>query len=298
MFVIKYQKLFLSLSTAFVVLALLAVAVFGLKPGVDFSGGSLLEILYTEKAPSPESVETVLEEVAVTGVSIRREGEKGYAIRTAFLEEEAHAALAEALSFEGRYPFEEARFSSVGPSVGRELRYKAYWALAAVIVMIIFYVAFAFRKVSKPVSSWKYGFVAILALIHDIIIPTGVFAILGQTLGFEVDALFVTALLAILGFSVNDTIVVFDRIRENLSENEQKGAKEPFADVVGKSLSQTLVRSVNTSLTVFIALLFLLFLAGTSVETFVVTMLVGVVAGSYSSIFLASPLLVVLARKK
>jgi len=161
-----------------------------------------------------------------------------------------------------------------------------------VVFCIITFIAFAFRGVSKPVQSWKYGVVAIITLLHDILLPLGLFAVLGHFFGAEVDALFIVALLTILGISINDTIVVFDRIRENLRLNEERNKREEYEEVVGRSIIQTLARSINTSLTVIIVLISLYFLGPVATQNFALTLIVGMVAGTYSSIFLASPLLV------
>jgi preprotein translocase subunit SecF len=187
----------------------------------------------------------------------------------------------------------EDQFNSVGPTIGAELLQKAWIAIALVIISIIIFIAFAFRGVSKPVESWKYGVVAIITLVHDILIPTGLFAVLGQTHNAEVDSLFIVALLTILGISINDTIVVFDRIRENLRKNHDKSKHEEFDAVVSKSIKQTLTRSINTSVAVVIVLAALWLLGPASTHDFALTLIVGMVAGTYSSIFLAAPLLVV-----
>ena len=173
------------------------------------------------------------------------------------------------------------------------------WAITLVLLVIAIFFAFVFRKVSKPISSWKYGLVVLLALAHDVIVPVGAFAILGHFFGAEVDTLFVTALLVILGFSVHDSIVVFDRVRENLKKNQEgNNSKEPFDETVGKSVSQTIARSINTSLTVVIVLLVLFFTGPASAHYFVLTLLIGIIAGTYSSIFLGSPLLVTLEKRQ
>ena len=182
----------------------------------------------------------------------------------------------------------------MGPVIGAELRQKELIAIALVILCIVLFIAFVFRKISEPVSSWKYGLVAIITLIHDIAIPSGVFALLVHYRAAEIDILFTTALLAILGISLNDTIVVFDRIRENLRRNREMRGKETFEETVGKSLQQTYIRSFNTSFTVILVLLSLFLIGGETTKNFALTLLVGMVAGTYSSIFLASPLLVIL----
>lgn len=183
----------------------------------------------------------------------------------------------------------ERRFDTIGPTIGQELRTKSLIAIALVILLIVSYIAFAFRSVSQPLASWKYGATTVVALIHDVIIPAGFFAVAGRFLGFEVDTLFVTAVLTILGFSVHDTIVVFDRIRENLKRPSFRG---DFEALVNQSVRETLVRSLNTSLTVILALAAVYFFGGVSTKVFSVTLIVGIVVGTYSSIFIASPLLV------
>ena len=190
----------------------------------------------------------------------------------------------------------ELAFTSVGPALGSQFAHKALWALIAVVVAIIAYIAFAFRKVSKPVPSWGYGLTVIAILAHDLIIPTGFFAIFAHFTGAEVDSLFVTALLALLGYSVNDTIIIFDRVREHLRNNDKDHTHEEFAETVGKSIRETMTRSINTSLTVILALLALAVLGAQATRTFALVLLVGVVAGTYSSVLLAAPLLVPLSR--
>ena len=184
----------------------------------------------------------------------------------------------------------EISFSSIGPSVGRELRGQSLKAVVAVIVGISIYVAWAFRKVSEPVKSWKYGLIVLLTLFHDISIPIGLLAILGSLKGIEIDTNFIVALLVVMGFSVHDTIVIFDRIRENLMT---MGKKVPFASVVDASIRETIARSVNTSFTVLLVLIAIYFLGGETTRHFSLALIIGIAAGTYSSIFLASPLLVV-----
>ena len=278
------------------VASIIALSVWSLDLGIDFTGGSILEVSYTEEKPSAIFVEETLVSLELSGSSVRVAGENGYIIRTPFLAEETRVALIEALGGEDQLNVD--RFSSVGPTIGEELRSKALIAIVIVVAAIILFIAFAFRKVGKPISSWMYGLAAIGALIHDVLIPVGIFAVLGAFLGMQVDTLFVMALLAILGFSVNDTIVVFDRVRENLKEDHDHGKNEPFERIVGSSLSQTYARSLNTSLTTLVVLIALFVLGGPTIHTFVLTLILGVIFGTYSSIFLASPLLVLMAGKK
>lgn len=289
--VIKYRKIFFIISSILVVGALVSIFTFGLRPGVEFAGGTIVEVSFNEEAYVEKgTLEAELAEVLPDrSISVQETGETGYLVRSEFLSEEDQNAVIGLFSDEGETV---ERISAIGPSIGSELKTRASIAIVVVVLIIILFIAYAFRKVSEPVSSWRYGFVAIAALIHDTLIPTGAFAILGAYLGYEVDVLFVMALLAILGYSVNDTIVVFDRIRENLALNAEKNKKEDFKEVVGRSLEQTYSRSLNTSLTTILVLLALYFFGATSTEHFALTLLIGAIAGTYSSIFLASPLLV------
>ena len=198
------------------------------------------------------------------------------------------------LSKDPANPAVEQRSNTIGPTVGAELKNKAFLAIGLVVFFIVLFITFAFRKVSYPVASWKYGLATIIALAHDVLIPTGVFVVWMHFRGGEIDLLFVSAILAILGYSVHDTIVVFDRVREHLRVNQSSKTKETFAETVGKSVTETFGRSINTSFTIFLALVALYFIGGASTKDFAFVLLVGIIAGTYSSIFIASPLLVTL----
>lgn len=286
----KNLKYFFYLPASLSVVAVLAIALWGLRPGIDLSGGSLLQVSYAGARPPVEQIEAIAAPLNFGELRVQPSGEQSYIIRTRALSNEEKNDLEAVLGGLGQ--MHEDQFTSVGPVIGAELLEKAWIAIALVVLCIIAFIAFAFRGVSKPVASWKYGIVAIVTLLHDILIPTGLFAILGHFAGAEVDSLFIVALLTILGISINDTIVVFDRIRENLRLNEEKSRHEAFDEVVGRSIMQTLARSINTSLTVVIVLGALLFLGPETTRTFALTLIVGMIAGTYSSIFLASPLLV------
>ena len=271
-------------------LALLAILFWGLKPGIDLAGGSFLQVTYTSARPPVSQVHAVTAKLNFGEVRIQPTGSNGYILRQRDLTPQEKNQLEAVLS--GLGPLNEDQFTTVGPILGKELLQKAWIALTLVTLCIILFIAFAFRHVSKPVASWKYGVVAIVTLVHDVLIPTGLFALLGAVRGAEVDTLFIVALLTILGISINDTIVVFDRIRENLALNESKNRREDFDSVVGRSIVQTLARSINTSLTVVIMLLALFFVGPQATRDFALTLIVGMIAGTYSSIFLAAPLLV------
>jgi preprotein translocase subunit SecF len=305
MFVVRHGNIFIIISTVVVASSLLAILLFGFNVGIDFTGGSLIEASYPQGRPGLSELKKQLDALDLGDYRLQPTGENGYLLRLRSLTEQERQPILDAFSLDGNFEFKEERFTSIGPVIGKELKNKAIIAIILVVIAIILFVAFAFRKVSHvgwsdigSVSSWKYGVVAIVALLHDIAVPVGVFVLLGRFLNVEIDILFVTALLAILGYSVNDTIVVFDRIRENLRLNKEYRRRQNFDETVGESLKQTYVRSINTSLTTLFVLLTLFFMGGDSTKYFSLALLIGVVAGTYSSIFLASPLLVVIAKRQ
>ena len=291
MFIIKNKIWFFVLTGLFVLAAIASILFYGLKFGTDFTGGALVEVNYANGRPAKELLMTALQDAKIEEPSLREAGASEYIMRSHVLTTAQQSTLQSVFSIDGKTA-QITQMTEVGPTIGQELRSKSIVALFMVLAGILLFIAFAFRKVSKPISSWVYGFIALVTLIHDVIIPVGFFAALSHFLGAEIDTLFVTAVLTVLGFSIHDTIVVFDRVRENLRRNEDKGRKEPFWEVAGRSLNQTFVRSVNTSLTVVITLSILYWFGPKSTEFFSLTLLVGIIAGTYSSIFLATPLLV------
>lgn len=293
MFIIKHKNIFFFISGLLTFLALASMVYF--RPwniGIEFKGGTILEVGYPEGRPDIDGLKARLEKLEWTGTLVQATGKDGYIIRTKSLSEQERQQLVSAVTENGTIHIEERRFNSVGPTIGAELRNKAGWAMGIVILAIVLYIAFAFRHVSLPVSSWVYGLVAIVALVHDVIIPAGVYVVLGHYfIDVQIDVLFITAILTILGFSVHDTIVVFDRTRENLKLRTWK----EFDVTVGRSVEQTYVRSVNTSMTVLLVILMLYFFGGETTKNFALTLAIGVTTGTFSSIFLASPLLVQIA---
>ncbi len=296
MFIVRNRNIFFAITVAIVLAALASVFVFGLQLGLDFTGGTLVQATYASGRPAPEALAQSLDTAGFRGYSLREANTNDYILRAGNMTPAMREALPRTLSIGGESPVTIAQLTEVGPTIGVELRNKALIALALVLLCILLFIAFAFRKVSKPISSWIYGLIALVTLLHDIIVPVGFFALLGFLTGAQIDTLFVTAILTILGFSIHDTIVVFDRTRENLRINEERNRKEDFAETAGKSLNQTFVRSVNTSLTVLFTLLVLYFIGPASTKDFALTLLVGIIAGTYSSIFLATPLLVTTER--
>ncbi|MCB9810568.1 MAG: protein translocase subunit SecF [Candidatus Nomurabacteria bacterium] len=318
MFAIKYRKIFLSIAAVLMGGSLLLILLLPPKVGIDFAGGSLTEVAYSDTVPTEEEVESVVEALDLGGFSIQasldESGRDSYLIRTRDLSEAERVDVAEAVTSlsDGS---EVTRFTSIGPVMGKELRDKAMWAIAGVVLIIILYIAFAFAGIGKPVSSWVYGGITILVLIHDVLVPTALMSILGYLSGVEMDVLFVMALLAVLGYSVNDTIVIFDRVRENLIKNRtERRVKrnevgvvreeveytitKPFDDIVGNAVSQSIARSINTSLTTLLALFALYLIGGDVTETFALVLIAGVLAGTYSSICIASPLLITYSKYK
>ncbi len=299
MFIINHRKIFVTISIILVILSISSIGYFGLNLGIDFKGGSLTEIEYKTTRPDQNKVEGKLKSLSLGEIIIQPTGDMGYNIKTRDITEAERQGLITALGSDAV----EKSFTSIGPSVGAELVRKSILSFILVSLGIIFFIAFSFRKVSKlahpndldgRVSSWKYGLIAITTLIHDILIPVGIFAALSHFYGTEVDTLFVVAVLTILALSVSDTIVVFDRIRENI----RVGHFKTFEETVGKSLTQVYARSISTSLTVIIVLLALVFFGPKSTKVFAMMLTAGMFFGTYSSLFLASPLLVMLNKNK
>ena len=292
--IIPFRKIWLSLSALLVTLSVLFIAVWGLNFGLDFTGGSLLEIRFHNKETNVSEIKQALEPLELSSLVVQPTENDSFLLRFQDSTENIHREVIKSLETEykitenqdSQASIEELRFDTVGPSIGEELKNKSINAMILVLIIIVIYISLVFKKVSKPVSSWKYGIVAIIALFHDVIITLGVFAILGKFMNLEINTPFVAAMLTVLGYSVNDTIIVFDRIRENLPKQFDN-----FANTINKSVNQTITRSINTSLTTLLVLLSILFLGGDSIKEFILALAIGVFIGTYSSIFLASPLL-------
>ena len=290
MFIVKYKAFFIGLSVLLVVASGVLMYTYGVKRGIDFTGGSVVDITYDQDVPTLTS-----EAFAGTDITMYASGAKTYRFVSPKTYEEISPVISSVANPDGTYPFQFTQVNTVGPTLGAEMTKKAIIALVVVVLSILLFIAFSFREVSYPVPSWKYGVIAMVTLLHDIIIPTGIYVILSHKYGAEVDTLFIIALLTIIGISISDKIVVFDRIRENLKNASKKAS---FEDVVGQSLKQTFTRSINTSVTVILAL-FALYLFGPSMtKYFTLTLIIGMVVGTYSSIFVASPLLTVWNRNK
>jgi len=284
---IRWSNVWFLFSGILVAISLVAFFAWGLKFGTDFTGGSLLEYEYKDSRPPIEEIRQKVDTLGIAGASVQPAGDKEIFIRAQELEEDVHQKLLQSLGSSG----EEKRFDSIGPTIGQELRKTTLYATMVVLTFIVLYVSWAFRKVTQfgRVNSWSYGVATVIALVHDIAILVGVFVFLGHFWGIEIDTAFVAALLTTLGYSVNDTIVVFDRIRENLTKSS---SEESFASVAEKSVNETLARSFSTSFTALLTLLAIMLFGGETIRYFILALIVGISAGTYSSIFIASPLLV------
>ena len=330
--IVGKRNIFFTISGLLVFLSVVFILVFGLKPGIDFTGGSLMEISFTTERPGLADMQAQFADNNYGNVLVQPTEENGYLLKMRFISEEEHQEILKNL----REKFEvvkdsavnidiegngdanellsisttiasstdeatseagaisdnrliEERIETIGPAISSQLQKRSLEAAIAVIIAIVLYVAYAFRKVSKPIQSWKYGITAIIALVHDVTITMGVFAVLGKLYGVEVDIPFVVAMITILGYSVNDTIVVFDRVRENLI----KYGYEKFDEIVNKGVNETISRSINTAFTTLLVLVALFFFGGSTIHYFSLALIIGISFGTYSSIFLASPLLVV-----
>lgn len=285
----KFKYLFFAISLIAILPGIYSLARYGLNLSIDFTGGSLIEIQSPQIKDEDDlnKVKSAFKFHKVTVSSVQKTGRGSYLIRTQPIETKVKDLVLE----ESKKTFaniSELRFETVGPVIGAELTTKALQAVLVASAAIIFYIAYAFREIPKPYASWKFGVSAVIALLHDAIFVIGIFSLLGHFFQVQVDALFVTAILTIIGFSVHDTIVVFDRIRENLRKTT---GKVSFEMVVNESILQTLGRSLTTSLTVLFTLFALILFGGESIRWFVVALFVGIFSGTYSSIFNAAPIL-------
>jgi preprotein translocase subunit SecF len=305
--IIKHSKIFFTLSGALFLASVASIAFFGLKPGIDFTGGSLMEVQFKGmKEPlTAAQIRTALTDIKLESLAIQPTDNNSYLLRFGVVPEETHQMIIrdlEKLAVENNketagaesYKAEELRYDSIGPVIGKELKEKSVIAFIIVIIAIIIYIAWAFRKVAKPVPSWQYGIIAVIALVHDVGITLGIFSALGHFLNVELDIGFVAAILTVLGYSVNDTIVVFDRVRENLVHRGYHG----FEETVNQSISQTMTRSLNTGLATLFVLISVYAFGGVTIRYFMLALIVGIIIGTYSSIFLASPLLVAFNKEK
>jgi preprotein translocase subunit SecF len=282
----KYSIFYYIISGILIIAAIISLSIFGLKFGIEFVGGSSMQVDFSKTRPTNEAIQDALNSFNLGQITIQPTGTNSAVLQFKGVDEATHQNILTELN--KLTPTTEKSFQYIGPSIGQELRNKTELAIFLALVAITLYIAFAFGKVSKPVSSWKYGITSLVALFHDVLVPLGIFSILGKLYNIEITIPIIAALLTILGFSVHDTIVIFDRIRENIL---RRGMGQ-FEDTVNWSLNQTLGRSISTVLTVEFVLVSLYFLGGETLKYFALALIIGITSGAYSSIFIASPLLV------
>ncbi len=289
---VLHQKKFFFISGVLVLVSILFLAIFGLELGIDFVGGTIMEVEYLENNFTNQEIHEKLSEIDLGEIKVQSAGENGFILRFKDIDEATHQEILKALENP-----EEKKFETMGPVIGRELSRKAKWTVILACLAIIIYIAWAFRKISHLFGkreSWRYGLGALIALFHDVIILLGFFSILGVLKKVEVNTSFITAILIVLGYSVNDTIVIYDRIRENLLTYHYKD----LAKTINLSLNETIVRSLNTSITTLLALLAVYLFGGVSIRDFVLAMMVGIAVGTWSSLAIASQFLLLKRSKK
>jgi len=291
---VRYRKIFYIFSICLVVLSFAAIWFFGLKWGIDFTGGSVLTVKYQDNPPASIDVQEKIVSLGIGAVEVQKSGTNDFIIKTKEITESQRQEILNSLKSLGSLQDGASSFESISPVVGNELQGRIKFVAVLSVLIILIYIALSFRKVSRPVPSYVYGFTGVVALLHDVMIPIGVFAVLGKYVGAEITIPFITAMLTVFGYSINDSVVVFDRIRENLLKS--KGAN--FDVVVDQSLNQTLARSFNTSFTVLLCLFAVFFFGGESLRFFSLALIIGIGFGTYSSIFIATLLLSTFWKKQ
>ena len=289
--IVKHRKIYFSVSAALILLSLFSLIFWGLELGIDFTGGTLMEIEFLESRLTNQEIEQRLVGLDLGQINFQPTGDRGLILRLKDIDEQTHQNILIGIGLE---EIVEKRFESIGPLIGDELKRKALWAISLTLLAIIIYIAWAFRKVSQPVASWQYGLVAVIALFHDIFITLGFFSLVSHFKEIEIGLPFVAAFLTILGYSVNNSIVIFDRARENLLKTNWAD----FSQVINQSINQSITRCLNTALTTLFVLLAIFFLGGTSIKYFSLALTIGIIIGTYSSIFIPSSLIIVWYKRK
>ena len=287
---VKYRKIYFIFSGILLIGSLVCLIIFGLKLGIDFTGGSILELEFKTERPSNQEIRESLKGFDLGEIYIQPADKKGLILRMKDISEDVHQQIIQKLKAKGE--LEEKRFESIGPVIGQELKEKAKLLIVISLLSIVFYIAIAFRRVQKPLSSWQYGIASLFILSHDILIPLGVFALLGKFYQVQLTIPIICAFLTIVGYAINNVVVVYDRLRENLLRGVFRDFVLGFEEATNKAINQTLTRQLNTSLTTLFPLIAIFFLGGETLKYFALTLILGITAGTYSSIFLAIPILV------
>ncbi len=293
------RKIFFTISGVLVAASILALILFGLNLGIDFTGGTMMQAKFKDQVPEIKKVENKLSQLNLGDVTVQKSGQDTFVMKFKSkkgqeVKEDMHQKIVKNLNELGE--FEEESYTSIGPVIGKQLSKKARISVILALIAIILYVAWAFRKVAKFAGkreSWRYGMGALTALFHDVIILLGFFAVFGFVSGVEINVAFITALLTVLGYSVNDTIVIYDRIRENIILDKFKN----LSSAINHSLNETIIRSLNTSLTTLFVLLVIYLFGGASIQNFILAMMIGIAVGTYSSIAIAGPFLLLKRNK-
>ncbi len=280
----KYRKICYTISLSLIVASLLALPIFGINLGIEFTGGTIMEVEYQGEVPETGEIRAALTELGIGEVTVQPVDNNSFIIKTADLNQEEYQLVREALK-----ESKENSFESIGPAIGKELKDKALLSIILSSLAIAIYITITFSGTGgKNVKSWQYGAIAAcLGFLHDVLIVLGIFIVLGKTHNIQITIPIAIALLTVLGYSINNTVVIFDRIRENTPKNP----KLEFREVINKSINETLSRSINTSLTTLLALVAVLFFGGETLRWFILAMIMGISIGTYSSVFLAGPLL-------
>jgi len=287
---VRYKKIYFAFSGLVILASIGSVAVFGLNPGIDFTGGSILEVSYSGQRPSNQEIRDGLAEFKLGEIYVQPTEENGVIIKTKDISEETHRLIIQKLN--ASQDVREKRFESLGPVIGKELREKTVTLIILALFAMVVYIIFAFRKIRRPLPPWQYGAVSLVILFHDIAVPIGVFAVLGKFYGIQITIPVVAALLTVVGYAINNVVVVFDRLRENLS----KRVSVVFDETVNKSISQSLARCLNTSLTTILVLSAIFFFGGPTLRAFSLALIIGITAGTYSAVFLTAPLLTIFKK--
>lgn len=285
---LKYKNIYLVISLILILGSFVSLFVFGLKPGIDFTGGGILEVEYKTERPSNQQIRELLKDLPLGELVVQPTNEKGIILRMADISEEEHEQVI--LKLEEAGELEELHFDTIGPAIGKELKDKTKKVVVFSLIAIVLYIAFAFRKLSFPVRSWQYGIASLIILFFNVLLPLGVLSILGKYFGIQITIPVIVALLTIIGYTINNVIVVYDRLKENLLKSFHQ--KESFSEISNLAINQTFNRQINTSLTTLFPLTAIFFLGGETLKYFALTLILGLIFGLYSSIFLAIPLLV------
>jgi len=285
---IKFRKIFYAFSIIAIILSIASIFIFGLELGIDFTGGSMLEVEFEGERPSIQIIQEKISEIDSEKIIVQPVEEKGVILKTKSTSEETYTKAIEKLEELGALKQDASQFETIGPVIGNELKNKTKIVVILSLMAIVFYIAFSFRRISKPVNSFAYGFTSLIALCHDVLIPLGIFAFLGKFYGVQITIPVITAFLTVLGYSINNSVVVFDRARENLLRSRETS----FGFIINKSLNETLTRSINTSLTTLFVLFAIFFSGGETLKYFSLALILGISFGTYSSMFLVTPLLV------